>query len=536
MTYQPKTAQFDHQRTCLDDMWDRESYAWWWEQGTGKSKEFIDNGAMLWEQKLIGGMFLLAPSLLHRNFICREVPKHMPDDMLEAARTFFWNTQRAKTKTWQNEAREFLKFDGLKILGMSYDGIMTEEGRALAKEYLVGTKCLYGCDESGRIKDIGAARTKRVLASATFAPYRRIMTGTPISNAPWDAYTQVKFLDDKFWKPHGLDSPEAMKAAFGEWEKTAKRVPVTMVKRNKSLQAYYKQKDIPECLQTQFVNQEGVGLQFIPKLKQDMDGRPRYKNLEQLRDILAPIRSRVLKDDVFDLPPKLYSRVDFDLTPSQRRCYDSLADMGFAEMDGRQVSAQLALTALLRLQQIVCGYLVTDLQDGEEDPVVLPIEPNPRLDLLKEIVDGISHQGIIWARFTPDITAIINLLHKMGKTCVRYDGKITEDECAANEESFHRGDAQWFVSNQAKGGEGLTLIEARTMIYYSNSFKLIERLQSEDRPHRYGQTFPVSIIDLLARGTMEERLINSLIAKYEVASIVTGDGIREWIQPVGRLL
>lgn len=537
ISYVPLTEQFAHQNKTLSETWDLPAYALWWEQGTGKSKGLIDNGAVLWLEKLIGGIFLLAPSLLHRNFICREVPKHLPENVSERTKTFYWNTQRAKTKGWQNAAQDFLKYDGFKILGMSYDGIMTEEGRALAKTFLTSTRCLYGADESGRIKDISAARTKRVLASAPFAPYRRIMTGTPISNAPWDAWSQIKFLDTDFWKPHGLDSPEAMKAAFGEWEKAARRVPVGMVKRNKGLQAYYNANNIPDCLRTVFVQKgEDVALQMIPKLSSDMDGRPRYKNLEQLRDIIAPIRSRVLKKDVFDLPPKLYTRLDFDLTPSQRRVYDQMREMGFAAMGDRQSSASLAMTVLLRLQQIACGYLVTDVEEGEDDPVVMPIMPNPRLDLLEEVVQGVSHQGIIWARFSPDITAIIERLHKLGITCGRYDGKISDDECQATEDAFHRGDIQWFVSNQSKGGEGLTLLEARTMIYYSNSFKLIERLQSEDRPHRYGQTFNVNVIDLLARYTMEERLINSLIGKFEVAGIIQGDGIREWLAPVGRLL
>lgn len=536
MSYTPKTKPFEHQSTTLDAMWDREGYAWWWEQGTGKSKEFIDNGGMLYTEKMIGGMFLLAPSLLHRNFIERQIPLHLPDDIAEHTQTFFWNTQKSKTKSWKNAAEAFLGFKGLKILGMSYDGIMTEEGRALAKALLTSTRCLYGADESGRIKDIKAARTVRVLGSAPFAPYRRIMTGTPISNAPWDAYTQIKFLDTNFWKPYGLDSPEAMKAAFGEWEKTARRVPPAMAKRGRSLNAYYEANNVPPELRTSYLDKgDGLCLQMIPKLKSDADGRPRYKNLIQLRDILAPIRSRVLKDDVFDIPPKLYSRIDFDLSPAQRRIYDQLQQQGFTLMGDRQCSASLALTVLLRLQQIACGYLVTDIEEGEEDPVIMPMSPNPRIELLKEIVEGINHQGIIWARFSPDITAILEALRAMGKTCVRYDGKISDDECFANEDAFHRGDAQWFVSNQAKGGEGLTLLEARTMIYYSNSFKLIERLQSEDRPHRFGQTHSVNVLDLFARGTMEERLINNLIGKFDVASIVVGDGLRDWIQPIGRL-
>jgi hypothetical protein len=533
-----KTSGFQHQTDYRQSHALDPAYALWWEMGTGKSRAALDTAMALYDAGAINAMLLLAPSLLHRNFVEREVPKHLDDGFLEDVSTFAWNTARSKTKTFQNAAADFLKpSPKFKILGLSYDGLMTEDGRALAKSFLTSTRSLYVLDESGRIKDIKADRSVRVLGSAPFAPFRRIMTGTPVSNAPWDVYTQIKFLDKDFWKPHGLDSPEAMKAAFGEWEKTAKRVPPAMMNRNRSLQVYYAKENIPSELRTQFVDKgNGTVLQMIPKLKSDMDGRPRYKNLIQLRDILAPIRSRVLKSDVLDLPPKLYSRLDFDLSPAQRRCYDQLQKMGFALVGDRQCSASLALTVLLRLQQIACGYLVTDIEDGEEDPVVVPMVPNPRIDLLKEVIDGVNHQGIIWARFSQDITAIIEALRKAGKTCVRYDGRISEDECFANEEAFHRGDAQWFVSNQAKGGEGLTLNEAKTMIYYSNSFKLTERLQSEDRAHRFGQTSSVNVIDLFARGTMEERLINNLIGKFDVASIVVGDGLRDWIQPVGRLL
>jgi hypothetical protein len=537
ITFTPKTSQFDHQKKLLEDTWDRPGYAVFWEQGTGKSKAFIDNGAVLYLEKAIGGSLLVAPNNLHRNFISREVPKHLPDEIAENARTLYWHNQKSKTKAWQNEAREFLKFDGYKILGMSYDGLITDLGKALTKEYLTSTKCLYGCDESNRIANLTAWRTKVVLASAPYAPFRRVLNGTPVTQAPWDVYPQIKFCDANFWKPHGLDSVEAMKATFGLWDKAVKRVPVGVaISRGKSLNYYYEKNDIPECLRTTFKQEGGVGLQYIPTQQTDEEGVPMYKNLHQLRDILEPIRSRVLKKDVLDLPPKLYTRLDFDLTPAQRRTYQEILEFGHTVAGDRAVSTNMALTVLLRLQQVCCGYLVTDMEPGDEDPIIIPIDPNPRIDLLKDVVDGVEHQGIIWARFTPDIDSICKTLQAMGKSFVRYDGQVDDDQCAANEESFHRGDAQWFVSNQAKGGEGLTLNEAKTMIYFSNSFKLRDRLQSEDRPHRYGQDTSVNVIDFLARGTMEERLINRLIGKFEVASIVNGDELKQWLQPIGRLL
>lgn len=533
--FTPKTEQFEHQKSVLEQTWDRPGYALWWEQGTGKSKGLIDNGAVLYQQRMIGGMLCLAPNGLHRNFITRELVKHLPDDIAEKTKALYWHQDRAKTKTWHNEARAWMAHDGFKVLGMSYDGICTTQGKALTKEFLTSTRCLYGADESGRIKNPEAWRTQVVLASAPFAPYRRILTGTPITNAPWDAFAQIKFLDDTFWVTHGLNSIESMKATFGEWEKTVKRVDLSMLGRGKSLQSFYNKNNVPECLRTEFVNANGVGLQKIPSLVRDAEGRPLYKNLEQLRDILKPIRSRVLKKDVFDLPPKLYSRLDFELTPAQRRCYNQMRDLGHTMIDEESCSANMQLTVLLRLQQIACGYLMTDPRPGREDPDILPIMPNPRLDLLEEVVQGLSHPFIVWARFTPDIDSIMMLLNKMGISAVRYDGKVDNDERAMNEDLFHQGKAQGFISNQAVGGEGLTLTEAKTEIYYSNSFNLLHRLQSEDRPHRWGQDHPVSVVDLLARGTMEEQLINRLIGKFDVASIVTGDGLRQWLTPIDRL-
>lgn len=544
MIYTFATEQYDHQRTVLDDTWDRPGYAWWWEPGLGKSKELIDNGGLLYCDGAIGGTFYLGPNGLHRNFITKEVPKHLDAALLERTALLYWRTDKASTKWFQESARAFLKHDGYKILSMSYDGLMTDTGRAFAKQYLIDVRCLYGADETQRIKEPTSARSIRVVASGTFAPFRRIMTGTPVANAPWDVYPQIKFLDADFWKPHGLDSPEAMKSAFGIWGSAMQRVPIGATKRGAGLDAYYDREGIPSCLRTKFIVKPGadggdaVAFKIIPTLAKDDNGSPMYRDLDRLRRIVAPIRSRVLKDDVLDLPPKVHTPLEFEMSAPQRRAYDSMVKMGFVMLEsGETCSARLALTVMLRLQQIACGYLVTDVDPlAGDDPKVLPIVPNPRLDLLLELTQDLPHQALIWSRFTPDIDAICAALRKQGKTVARYDGAISDDECAFNEEAFHRGDAQFFVSNQAKGGEGLTLVEAQTAIYYANSFKLIERLQSSDRPYRIGQTKSVNEIDLVAVDTMDARLIVRLQGKYDVAAMVNGDVLHEWLLPLDRFV
>jgi Mesyanzhinovviridae DNA helicase len=543
-----KTPGFEHQNTYVRDHATDDKFALWWQMGTGKSWAALATAEALRLNGAITAMLLVAPKGLHRNFVDREIPKHLTDEQRETWATLSWNSEAAATKAWRDTARQFLSRPGFKLLAMSYDGLMMEGGRALAKEFLTENKCLYVLDESARIKNPNAKRTVRVLASGSFASYRRIMTGTPISNAPWDAWSQLKFIDDNFWKPHGLDSIEAMKASFGLWDRAVRRVPIAQAQAMDRRNRFgYARGAVPQELQVQFkrdpndVNKlavsNGAAFMMVPRQATDDRGVPLYKDLNRLRAILAPIRSRVLKEDVFDLPPKLYTAVDFDLAPEQRRAYDDLRERGFTLLRDGAATAGMALTLLLRLQQIACGYLPMDLSDnGEVLPLLHRFRHNPRLDVLLELVEDAGNQGIIWARFRSDIDQICAALAKRGITYARYDGTMSEDGCAESEQRFHDGTAQWFVSNQAKGGEGLTLVEARTAIYFSNTFKLSERLQSEDRPHRYGQTHAVNVIDLIARGTVDERLVAVLQAKLEVASQVTGDRACNWLNPRPDLL
>ena len=103
--------------------------------------------------------------------------------------------------------------------------------------------------------------------------------------------------------------------------------------------------------------------------------------------------------------------------------------------------------------------------------------------------------------------------------------------------AFNSGDIPFFVGNPAKGARGLTLNAAKSVVYYSNSFKLRDRLQSEDRPHRIGQDgvahegygFGVLYGDVLAANTTDIKIVRSLREKFDIAGQLTGDKLREWI-------
>ena len=88
---------------------------------------------------------------------------------------------------------------------------------------------------------------------------------------------------------------------------------------------------------------------------------------------------------------------------------------------------------------------------------------------------------------------------------------------------------RFFVGNPSTGGYGLTLHAAHTVIYYSNTYDLEKRMQSEDRAHRIGQVNKVTYIDLISEGTIDEKIVQSLRGKIDIASEVMGEEIKQWV-------
>lgn len=466
--------------------WAEQYRAIFWEQGTGKSWVTLAQAEQLYAARKIDAMLIVAPNGLHTNWVLYEIPAHLSTPHVSVV----YHTHKASTKKHQREWEQLFRDEGrLPILAMSYDAIKTEAGKKLAKRFLMKHKCLYVLDESNRIKTPSASVTKTVVASGGYAPYKRILCGTPITNRLFDVYTQFKFLCKTFWAdtPYGLGDFADFKTFFGEWVKKTINV--------------------------------GNGK------TRDFDDLVGYKNIEILKQLVRSISSRVLKEDVLkDLPPKMYSYRAFEMTPQQERLYRELETEFMTFFEGELIVTPLALTRLLRLQQVLCGYLPTGVEN--DCKLIEPNKKNPRLCLLREICEDLPHPAIIWARFLKDIDLICDML---GDAAVRWDGSIAGDEREDNKARFKAGKVQFMVATPDSMGEGHTLNEAKTTIYYSNSFKMKERQQSEDRNHRAGQKNAVHYIDLVADNTLDIEIIEALRQKFDAASMVLDGKIRKWL-------
>jgi SNF2 family DNA or RNA helicase len=481
MEYYFRTTPFSHQRLWWEKTRDREAFAVLWEQGTGKTKLTVDTAAWLFQNGKIDTLFVLAPNGVHRNWIVNEVPTHLPESILW--RGLLWHSSKANTAGARKEAADALQTrHGLLVVAMSYDALMTKAGDDFAQKLLTGRKVLMVLDESARIKNPKAKRTIRVLARGRRAAYRRILTGTPVANSPFDVFTQFGFLSPTIWADIGCSSFSAFKTYFGIW-----------IER------------------------------LDPRSGRTFRELLRYKNLEQLAAITERISTRVTKAAVLDLPEKLYVKRYFDLGPEQARTYALMKEGFHLQLEAGEVNAMLAITQLLRFQQIASGWITND-----EKTLTVDLE-NPRLDTLMEILEDLQGKAIVWAKFTREIDTIMVSLKKAGIEAVRYDGQSSQQDRADAITSFQDGSARVFVANPAAAGEGLTLHAATTVIYYSNSFKLTDRLQSEDRAHRIGQRHPVTYYDLIATDTVDEKIVDALRAKLDIASTITGDAVKKWI-------
>ena len=203
------------------------------------------------------------------------------------------------------------------------------------------------------------------------------------------------------------------------------------------------------------------------------------------------------------------------MSKKQATLYKQMKKQCMAELNGEVINAPETITRMLRMQQILCGWFPAETN-------AVPIDPkNPRIEALKEILASISSKAIIWARFKADIRAIEAVL---GDEAVSYYGDVKSDDRTKAVDLFQNDPKiKFFIGQPQSGGIGLTLTAAEYAIYYSNSFDLESRLQSEARCHRIGTKTNVTYIDIETPKTIDTQIIKALRNKKNLADIVTRD-------------
>jgi SNF2 family DNA or RNA helicase len=495
-----KTQPYAHQIEYLQRWADREAVGITAEMGTGKTWMIINDVADKWGASECDALLVLAPNGVQRSWHHIEIPNHMPTWV--KYKSVEWVSSAKKQYKQQLESLfDVEESNPLRILTMNWEAIQSKRGYDFAERFCSSfSKVMIACDESDAIKNPKAARTKALFRLKPFSKYRRIMTGTMINNSPFDAFTQLCFLDEEIL---GTNSFYSFKAEYAE-----------MLQDNDPLLRSIRSK----------ISSGGRFYGTPQIVAKNDDGTPVYKNLDKLNGIIKEHCYRVCKKDCLDLPDKIYKNIFFDLTTEQTEIYKTAKEECRLVFESEATTFN-KLVAFGKLSQITSGYYSHPLSD---EPIRIQGE-TPKIDLLVDQVLKIIEAGekiIIWAKFRIEIQDIFLKLKEHGINTVEYHGGITSDARKKNIELFEKGDAQVFLGNPQAAGIGITLISASCVIYFSNSFSLRNRLQSEDRAHRIGQTKNVTYINIAAKDTIDEDIINSLINKKSIADQIVDGAIK----------
>jgi len=477
MNYKFKTKPYAHQITALEKSWNKASFAYFMEMGTGKSKVLIDNIAMLYDKGKINGALIVAPKGVYQNWFDLEIPNHMPTHVEK--KMVLWKSTVSQSQKLLLDSL-FESEVNLHILVMNVEAFSTKKGLEFAHKFMSCHETLMAIDESTTIKNPDAIRTKSIVSLGREAKYRRILTGSPVTKSPLDLYKQCEFLGEGL-----LDYT-----------------------------SYYAFKSRYAVLKT--ANFGGRSVQIVIG----------YRNLGELSEKLEPFSFRILKEDCLDLPNYTYTKRIIQLSPEQKKIYESMKQLALAQMDGKLMTTATALVQLMRLHQITCGHFKSD------DGIVQEIK-NERLDALMEILDEVENKAVIWAHYKHDIESIVKAISKKygPDSFVTYYGDTPSDERQNNIKLMQdqNSKVRFLIGTPQTGGYGITLTAANVMIYYSNGYDLEKRTQSEARINRAGQTRKMTYIDIIAEGTVDEKIVKALRKKVDIASKVMGEELKDWI-------
>ncbi len=323
-------------------------------------------------------------------------------------------------------------------------------------------------DESHFFKTKNANRTGLVNIIGCKTKYRQIMTGTPMSESVKDLYFQLNFLSDDIISEKRYATFEKKYVIFDEFGRACGS-----------------------------------------------------KNYDALMSKIEPYIYMKKKEEIWnDMPEKTYEKRIVKMTAKQTEISDNARKLILNDVHFNKDKDFDLFKLFIVLQQITCGYYNPKMSGDESDKLTRIFQPkdNPKIIELLSILNMLKDEKVvIWGKYIQelrDITTVLTDTYGADKIAPYY-GEISLKDRALNKDNFVNGNAQYFISNPDTGGFGLNDLDvACYCIYMSNSFKRINRDQSEDRLHRLTQKNKhVHYIDIIAEKPNGGNTIDSWITK-----------------------
>lgn len=366
------------------------------------------------------------------------------------------------SSTQKKEQLSKLHGNDLQIAVVNY-----ESAWRLEKELLAFDADLIIADEAHKIKENRTAQSKAMRHLGDKSRYKLLLTGTLITNKELDVFSQYRFLN---------------KEIFGT--------------------SFY-------AFRSRYFDMCGYG-NHIPVFRKQM--------MDEFLQKLHSVAYRVTKAECLDLPQITEEIRTVELEPKAMKLYKQLEKESFAELSNSEVSAVNVLTKMLRLSQMTGGYLTDDA--GSITSV-----STAKLDALSDILDTMLTEDrklVIMARFVPELNEIQKLLEQKHIGYAAVWGGISDraEEIRRFQED---ADCKVFVGQIAAAGLGITLTAASTMVFYSLDYSMSNFEQAKARIHRVSQTENCLYIYLIAKNTVDAKILHSLRDKVDLARTLVDD-------------
>jgi len=450
---------------AIHKAWKNTTAALFMEMGCGKTFVAINVAAARYYAGQIHGLLVIAPTSIKPVWEI-ELEKHCP---IEHDTFIMESGKNAKAKAFIEG-----KHEGMPIFIIGIESLSQGKAFDSALAFVEKQPSMVILDESSRIKNPKAGRTVSAIFLAVRCKYRLILTGTSVTQGIQDLYAQFRFLN---WKIIG------QKSYF------------TFARRY--------------CIMGGFDDRKIIG----------------YIGIPELLARIAPYTISCTKKQMMDLPPKVFEKQILEPSTEQKKALKELGDpfQMSTVVDNKLLEVETILERMTRFQQIVGGHF--PYKEGKDAMIMRMPGKNPKMDALISVIGDLPEDTkvIIWSRFRPEAEWIVEELNKKWPNqTVTYNGGTPQDERKKILEDFQTDrNVRFFVSNPAMGGIGITLTAATYTIYYSNTFSLEDRMQSEDRNHRKGQDCKVTYIDLVMNHNIDKSMINALRNKKEIADFVS---------------
>ena len=513
---------FEHQKLARNKFKDLDEIALFFEMGCGKSVTSLSIMIDKYKEGKIDSLLIVAPNDVHKQWfddLCNE--DALLSQILEQENV----PCTGQIIGGRGGQKQFYDFDDdgkLHIVCVNIDTFSQPHKWEVIVDWVNKNKTAIIIDEATSIKNPNSKRSQRMLYEFNDVMKKRntvlfsgkkpntsvrcVLTGTPVSNGPMDLWSIMEFIKPNYF---GRNYYSFMNY-YGMHTKlkldTGQQISVLLTE--KTWHGIKGCKDYAEAFNTFGCSEDT----YMTVMHQDHYIGP-YKHADELKQLLEPVAVFAKLTDCVDMPPVHYITKEVPLSDAQKACYNDMKHDLLATYDDNVATAKNKLVVTLRLQQIASGFIMghkeinpedldlplwSDVEAADEydvtpDEVIWLGDTNPKLEQLKRDVAELDKPLLILTRFSAEAAKIYDLL-KDDYSCMLFTGWKTTGSI----EKFKAGEFQIMVANTTKIARGFNLQIAHTTIYYSNTFSMELRQQSEFRTFRMGQKYPCTYIDYVS--------------------------------------